>query len=208
MVANRQERGCGRQHRARSRVDRISGRTNGRGNVLRVDQTLPSYQCRTAVVLISYWQSWTDKDRELRPRSDGFATIMTDRGGLLWSGTSAKNDRHSVTWALLKGYFNRLYCWKTIRWRHNGHDSFSNHQPHDCLLNRLFGRRWKKTSKLAFVWGIHRGPVNSPQKWPVTRKMFPFDDVIMKCAHCPRFVVYCSGWVTTHRPEEHYHLVR
>ena len=32
---------------------------------------------------------------------------------------------------------------------------------------------------LAFEWGIHRGPVNSPHKWPVTRKMFPFDDVIM-----------------------------
>ena len=32
---------------------------------------------------------------------------------------------------------------------------------------------------LAFVWGIHRGPVNSPRKWPVTRIMFPFDDVIM-----------------------------
>ena len=32
---------------------------------------------------------------------------------------------------------------------------------------------------MAFVWGIHRGPVNSPHKWPVTRKMFPFDDVIM-----------------------------
>ena len=48
-------------------------------NVLRADQTLPSYQCRTAVVLRSYWQSWTDKDRELRPRSDGFVTIMTDR---------------------------------------------------------------------------------------------------------------------------------
>ena len=68
-------------------------------NVLRADQTLPSYQCRTAVVLRSYRQSWTDKDRELRPRSDGLVTIMTDRGGLLWSGTSAKNDRHSVTWA-------------------------------------------------------------------------------------------------------------
>ena len=27
--------------------------------------------------------------------------------------------------------------------------------------------------------GIHRGPVNSPHKWPVTRKMFPFHDVIM-----------------------------
>ena len=32
---------------------------------------------------------------------------------------------------------------------------------------------------LAFVWGIHRGPVNSPHKWPVTQNMFPFDDVIM-----------------------------
>ena len=33
-------------------------------------------------------------------------------------------------------------------------------------------------ASLAFVWGIHRGPVNSPHKWPVTRKMFPFDDVM------------------------------
>ena len=33
---------------------------------------------------------------------------------------------------------------------------------------------------LAFVRGIHRRPVNSPHKWPVTRKMFLFDDVIMK----------------------------
>ena len=35
-----------------------------------------------------------------------------------------------------------------LRWRHNGRDSVSNHQPHDCLLNRLFRRRLKKTSKL------------------------------------------------------------
>ena len=35
-----------------------------------------------------------------------------------------------------------------LRWRHNGRDNVSNHQPHHCLLNRLF-RRWsKKTSKL------------------------------------------------------------
>ena len=32
---------------------------------------------------------------------------------------------------------------------------------------------------LAFVRRIHRGPVNSPHKWPVAQKMFPFDDVIM-----------------------------
>ena len=35
-----------------------------------------------------------------------------------------------------------------LRWRHIGRDSVSNHQPHDCLLNRLFRRRSKKTSKL------------------------------------------------------------
>ena len=32
---------------------------------------------------------------------------------------------------------------------------------------------------LAFVLGIHREPLNAQHKWPVTRKMFPFDDVIM-----------------------------
>ena len=37
----------------------------------------------------------------------------------------------------------------------------------------------QSSASLAFVCGIHRGPVNSTHKWPVTRKMFPFDDVIM-----------------------------
>ena len=37
----------------------------------------------------------------------------------------------------------------------------------------------QSSASLAFVWGIHRGPVNSPHKWPVTRKIFPFHDVIM-----------------------------
>ena len=32
---------------------------------------------------------------------------------------------------------------------------------------------------MAFVRGIHKWPLNSPHKWPVTRKMFPFDDVII-----------------------------
>ena len=36
----------------------------------------------------------------------------------------------------------------------------------------------QSSASLAFVQGIH--PVNSPHKWPVTRKMFPFDDVIMQ----------------------------
>ena len=71
---------------------------------------------------------------------------------------------------------------KALHWRHNDHDGVSNHQPHGCLLNRLFRRRSKKTSKLRVIGLCVRnspGPVNSPHKGPVTRKMFPFDDVIM-----------------------------
>ena len=70
----------------------------------------------------------------------------------------------------------------TLLWRHNGSDSVSNNQPHHCLLN-LFSdadqRKYQSSASLAFVRGIHWWPVNSPHKRPVTRKMFPFDDVIM-----------------------------
>ena len=40
-------------------------------------------------------------------------------------------------------------------------------------------RKHQSSASLAFVQGIHRGPMNSTHKWPVTRKTFPFDDVIM-----------------------------
>ena len=40
-------------------------------------------------------------------------------------------------------------------------------------------RKYQNSASPAFVRGIHRRPVNSPHKWPVTRKMFPFDDLIM-----------------------------
>ena len=70
----------------------------------------------------------------------------------------------------------------SLWWRHNDHDSVSYHQPDECLLNRLFRRTSKKTSKLRVTGlcvGNSPGPVNSPHKGPVTRKMFPFDDVMM-----------------------------
>ena len=47
----------------------------------------------------------------------------------------------------------------TLHWPHIDHGGVSNHQPHGCLLNRLFRRRSKKTSKLR-VTGLHAG--NSP----------------------------------------------
>ena len=42
----------------------------------------------------------------------------------------------------------RVRNYFALQWRHNGRDGVSNHQPHDCLLNRLFRCRSKKTSKL------------------------------------------------------------
>ena len=45
-------------------------------------------------------------------------------------------------------------------------------------------RKQQSSASLAFVRRTHQGPVYSPHKWPVTRKMFSFDDVIMNATFC------------------------
>ena len=64
-----------------------------------------------------------------------------------------KHRIHDIRYS--KAHFALTLClplctstYQTLHWRHNGHDDVSNHQPHDCLLNRLLRRRSKKTSKL------------------------------------------------------------
>ena len=74
----------------------------------------------------------------------------------------------------------------TLCWLHNGRNSISNHQPHDCLLNLYSSadqRKHQSSASLAFVRGIHRWWVNSSHKGPAMRKMFPFDDIIMITEH-------------------------
>ena len=51
-------------------------------------------------------------------------------------------------------------------------------------------RKHQSSASLAFVREIHRGPVNFPHKWPVTRKMFPFDDVIMLIVYNLPYVIF------------------
>ena len=58
-------------------------------------------------------------------------------------------------------------------------------------------RQHESSASLAFVWGIHRGQVNSLHRWPITRKMFPFDDVIMfsnrhSIAPCVQTLIHMS----------------
>ena len=81
----------------------------------------------------------------------------------------------NVTWNLF-----------VLQWRQNEHDGVSNHRRFDCLLNRLFRPRSMKASKLRLT-GLCEGnsPVigEFPHKGPITRKMFPFDDVIMNMNH-------------------------
>ena len=64
--------------------------------------------------------------------------------------------RTYITWNGACGSFTQG---SSSQWRHNGRDSVSNHQPHDCIANRLFRRRSMKTSKLR-VTGFCA--VNSP----------------------------------------------
>ena len=62
-------------------------------------------------------------------------------------------------------------------------------------------RKHQISASLAFVRGIHGRPVNSPHKWPVTRKMFPFDDVIMKW----QILHYCKGRPRSNRYSTYRH---
>ena len=57
-------------------------------------------------------------------------------------------------------------------------------------------RKHQSSASLAFVRGIPRDPGNSPHKWPVTRKMFPSDDVIMMMpGYCGKYETFCMNSV-------------
>ena len=91
--------------------------------------------------------------------------------------------RHTSTGSL-SPIDESMVCFKgtSLQSRHNECDGVSNHRRLDCLLNRLFRRRSKKTSKLS-VTGLCEGnpPVTDgfPSQRASNAAMFPFDDVIM-----------------------------
>ena len=101
---------------------------------------------------------------------------------------------------------NRLFLRHrlSLQWRHNGRDCVSNPQPYivystvimSAMVSQITSlmivsstvysgagpKNHQSSASLAFVRGVHRGPVNSPHKRPVTRNMLPLDDVIMVMA--------------------------
>ena len=98
-----------------------------------------------------------------RHRDRTCAAWFRAQEGCIWHGST---NQESPVWPCLRPPGTTLshevqdFFIRTLHWRHNGHDSASNHQPHDCLLNRLFRRRSKKISKLR-VTGLCAG--NSPE---------------------------------------------
>ena len=71
-------------------------------------------------------------------------------------------------------------------------------------------RKLQSSASLAFVWGVQRRPVNSQHKWLVTRKMLPFDDVIMYGAIIPgpMLIQICfhMAWLGRNELNEELHL--
>ena len=74
------------------------------------------------------------------------------------------------------------YQVSTLQWRHMGvmaSSITSLTSVYSTVYSGADQRKYQRSTSLALVREIHRWPANSPHKGPVTRKMFPFDDVIM-----------------------------
>ena len=71
-----------------------------------------------------------------------------------------------------------------LQWRHNGCDGHSNHQPHDCLLNRSFRRRSKKISKFR-VTGLRAGSSPVTGEFPAQRASNAENVSIWRRHHAP-----------------------
>ena len=54
-------------------------------------------------------------------------------------------------------------------------------------------RKHQSSASLAFVRGIYRRPVNSPHRWAVTRKMFPFDDIVIMICDWGLVMMMCKS---------------
>ena len=140
--------------------------------------------------IIPRWCIWLDNKKtqktppyqapESRPRTQNIVLpvwVSLYKGKMISQPSQFHNGNHFITknGVLLVGCSNSPYYSDVIM-------GVSNHQPHHCLLKRLFRRRWKKISKLR-VTGLCEGNSLVAGEVPAQRasnaQMLPFDDVIM-----------------------------
>ena len=113
--------------------------------------------CRAELVaILDRWSS------EVHTRPAHPCMVSLDSGKIMWKAydVNLACTRPMVQMSIAQRTdFTLTVFVCALHWRHNENDGLSNHQPHDCLLKRLFKRRSKKTSKLR-VTGLCVG--NSP----------------------------------------------
>ena len=131
----------------------------------------------------------------------GVAYVFVDntfsRSAFIWSLFDLL-VRHTSVW------FDTLWCTAiTLQWRHNEHDGFSNHQPHDFLLNRLFKAQIKESIKAPRHWPLC-GEFTGEQWIPRTN-----GQLRGKCFHLMTSswaywhgLTLISAWINNHMPSK------
>ena len=89
-----------------------------------------------------------------------------------WSASKMLHHYHPIVWFII-----RVTDWPILLYYQGDVTSLA--MMYSTVYLGTDQIKHQSSMSLAFVRGIHRWPVNSPDKWPVTRKMFPFDYVIM-----------------------------
>ena len=140
--------------------------------------------CKTAVTPLLTHLSYCSLALRLAPSGQSSVPKTSSRHVFKSSKTLTQKTSMGIRLCVCFTHSQYLNELSLLQWRHNGRDDVSNHRCLDCLLNRLFSRRSKKTSKLRVNGLCDRWPVNSPHKGPVTRKMFHL--MTSSCAdwHC------------------------
>ena len=114
---------------------------------------------------------------------------------VFWSIALMKIFRNMRNWIRVKW---EMKCggglgWRPPLYKHTNHHNHYNDVIMGSMASQITSltivystvysgadqRKHQSSASLAFVWGIHRRPVNSPHTWLITQKMFPFDEVIM-----------------------------
>ena len=142
------------------------------------------HACWCTVDSKSKWINKNGIDSEARNIPSPASEVLT-----LWS----QDEICAVFWEMIYHLVLKLLCfdWNiavgtqnneiSLRWRHNERDGVPNHQPHDCLLNRLFRHRSKKTSKLR-VTGLHAGNSPATGVFP-TQRASNAENISIWCRH-------------------------
>ena len=111
-------------------------------------------------------------------RIDGLVQERRNFSALVFLAQTHRYEIHCT----VAGCVARMRFYTNIlMWRHKWRDSVMTILTivYSAVYSDVYQRKHQSPVSRAFVWGIHRWPVNSPHHWPETRKMFPFDDVIM-----------------------------